>query len=322
MRRQAVRRRRPEGWAAWMLAVVVTVCGLLNAPSAAAQASVTTAEPEWRQDLDAWRARRAQEIASPDGWLTLAGLEWLQSGANSIGSAADNSLPLHAKVPEHIGLLVVSGGAVQLLPTVGGFPPDLTVDGQPAKEGPLQAGSRPSIVAWHGLALSILDRGSRFALRIKDSDAPARLAFKQLNWYPADPQWSVEAEWIPFATPHTETIPTALATKLSLFSPGVAVFTLNGLKLTLEPVLENPSDKTLLFIVGDATGKTTTYEGGRFLHVPLPEHGLDKPGKLILDFNRLENPACAYTTYANCPRPPEANRLPIALEAGEKRYTP
>ena len=133
MRRQAVRRRRPEGWAAWMLAVVVTVCGLLNAPSAAAQASVTTAEPEWRQDLDAWRARRAQEIASPDGWLTLAGLEWLQSGANSIGSAADNSLPLHAKVPEHIGLLVVSGGAVQLLPTVGGFPPDLTIDGQPAR---------------------------------------------------------------------------------------------------------------------------------------------------------------------------------------------
>jgi uncharacterized protein (DUF1684 family) len=54
----------------------------------------------------------------------------------------------------------------------------------------------------------------------------------------------------------------------------------------------------------------------------LPDHGLDKPGKLILDFNRLENPPCAYTPYATCPLPPERNRLPVALQAGEKRYAP
>jgi uncharacterized protein (DUF1684 family) len=54
----------------------------------------------------------------------------------------------------------------------------------------------------------------------------------------------------------------------------------------------------------------------------LPDHGLDKPGKLILDFNRLENPPCAYTAYATCPLPPQRNRLAVAIEAGEKRYAP
>ena len=306
------------------LTVVLSLAcgGLFPARPALAQATVTLAESEWRQDLDAWRARRAQEIDAPDGWLTLAGLEWLKPGANSVGAAADNGIQLHAEAPGHIGILLVGNKTVQLLATIDGFPPDLTIDGQPALEGPLVVGAKPSTIGWHGLSMVVLDRGGRYMLRIEDADSPARKVFHGLNWYPADPQFSVEASWVPFNTPHVEAIPTALGATLNLFSPGVAVFTLDGMKLTLQPVLENPGDKTLFFILGDATGKDATYAGGRYLHVPLPEHGLDKPAKLILDFNRLENPACAYTTYAACPMPPEANRLPTAIEAGEKRFTP
>jgi uncharacterized protein (DUF1684 family) len=42
---------------------------------------------------------------------------------------------------------------------------------------------------------------------------------------------------------------------------------------------------------------------------------------VILDFNRLYNPPCAYTPYATCPLPPEQNKLKVAIEAGEKRFT-
>jgi len=49
---------------------------------------------------------------------------------------------------------------------------------------------------------------------------------------------------------------------------------------------------------------------------------LSKDGVLMLDFNRLENPPCAYTAYATCPLPPDQNKLPVALEAGEMRYAP
>lgn len=317
------RRKRLSAFQVLTLLAWLAAWGLYATRPAAAQAAVTSAESEWRQDLDAWRTRRAQEIDAPDGWLTLVDLEWLKSGANSLGAAADNQLQVHGDAPDHIGLLTVSGKTVQLLSTVGGFPPDLTIDGQPAREGPLVVDRpKPATIAWHSVTIAVLDRGGRYALRIKDSDSAIRKGFHGLNWYPADPEFSVEATWTPFTPPKVEAIPTGLGTSINLPAPGQAEFTLGDRKLTLVPVLESAGAQTLFFILSDETGKDATYAGGRFLHAPLPDHGLDKPGKLILDFNRLENPACAYTTYASCPQPPPANRLPVALEAGEKRYTP
>ena len=38
----------------------------------------------------------------------------------------------------------------------------------------------------------------------------------------------------------------------------------------------------------------------------------------MLDFNRATNLPCAYTDLATCPLPPPENRLPVAIEAGEK----
>ncbi len=49
-------------------------------------------------------------------------------------------------------------------------------------------------------------------------------------------------------------------------------------------------------------------------------NGLDQPGSITIDFNQLYNPPCAYTPYATCPLPPQKNRLPVAIEAGEQRY--
>jgi uncharacterized protein (DUF1684 family) len=113
-----------------------------------------------------------------------------------------------------------------------------------------------------------------------------------------------------------------IGTTVELPAPGIAEFTLNGQRFTLEPVLESPGDQMLFFILRDKTSTQSTYRASRFLHAPLPDHGLDKPGKLIVDFNRLENPPCAYTPYATCPLPPERNRLSVAIAAGEKRYAP
>ncbi len=315
--------RRSAARAAMVLASSLAGSCLFAARPAAAQATVTSAESEWREDLAAWRLRRAKAIDAPDGWLTLVGMEWLKAGVNSVGTADGNQIQVHAQAPDHIGLLTVSGKTVQLLAPSGGFPADLTIDGKPAREGPLTVeGKLPSKIAWHGLSLVVLDRGGRFALRIEDNDSPTRKDFKDLNWYAPDPQFSVEASWTPYTPAHTEKLPTVSGSTLELPAPGVAEFALAGRTLTLTPVLEAAAAKTLLFIVSDATGKESTFAGGRYLHAPFPDHGLDKPGKLILDFNRLENSACAYSPYASCPLPPERNRLTVPIEAGEKRYTP
>lgn len=288
-----------------------------------AQTLSPASAPNWQQQLDAWRAAQASALDAPDGWLTLIAIEWLKPGINSIGAAPGNSIRIHAQAPDSIGLLTVSGKTVQLRAPAGGFPAGLMLSGQPAREGSLTISDRnPSIFTWHGLSMVVLQRDDRYVLRIKDADAPTRTAFRGLHWYPPDPRLVINARWIPYNTPRVEKIPTVLGTTLDLPALGLAEFSLEGQTLQLEPVIEGGDTTKLFFILSDQTSKTTTYEGGRFLSTGLPNHGLTHPGNLVLDFNRLVNPPCAYTVYATCPLPPQQNRLPVALPAGQLRYTP
>ena len=305
--------------------------------TAAQPASVSALEIQsWHQNLLAWRKQREMLVSARDGWLTLAGLEWLKAGVNTIGSAPDNTIHLPEPAPAHLAMLTVVGSGhtdraagaktanpaiVQLLSPSGGFPPDFTVDGKPAREGSLQTeGANAPTMAWRGLSLAVLKRGDRFVLRIKDADSPLRSAFHGLSWYQPDPEYRVTAHWVPFLPPIVEEIPTVMGTTLKVPAPGLAMFMLNNKIMRLEPVIEDPAGKSLFFILRDETSKTTTFGGGRFLHTGLPDHGLSQPGVLLLDFNQLENPPCAYTNYATCPLPPKQNQLDTEIPAGEKRY--
>ena len=66
----------------------------------------------------------------------------------------------------------------------------------------------------------------------------------------------------------------------------------------------------------DTTSGNTSYGPGRFLDPDPP-----KDGVIILDFNQAYNPPCAFTAFATCPLPPKQNVLPIAVTAGEKKYS-
>jgi uncharacterized protein len=273
------------------------------------------------RDEAAWRADRARTLSAPDGWLTLVALEWLKPGANAVGLAADNQIHLKGHAPEHLGIIQVDGGQLRLVAPAGGFPKSLLVDGQPAHEGPLQSDDeKPSLLSAENLTLVVLHRGDRFALRIKDAESPTRTGFKGLHWYPAEAKYRITAKWIPFIPAHTEKIPTVIGTTLDMPAPGLAEFTLEGKTIQIEPVLEDPKATELFFILRDATSHTTTYQASRFLYASFPDHGLDQPGTVVLDFNRLQNPPCAYTPYATCPLPPYINRLAISIPAGEQRY--
>jgi uncharacterized protein (DUF1684 family) len=306
-----------------------------SATAVIAAPSLSSIDAKWQQDLAAWRAEREKQIDASDGWLALIGLEWLKPGINSFGAAPDNQIRVRAKAPDHIGVLTVIGKAphpmgeaqhpviVQLLAPNGGFPPDLEIDGKPAREGPLTVeGPVLSTITWHGLNMVVMNRGGRYLLRIKDADSTTRAGFHGLNWYAPDPKYRIRAIWTPYPSPRIVKIPTVLGTTLDFPSPGFVEFVLNGKPFNLEPVTEPGEDGTLFFILKDLTSGITTYATARYLHTGLPDHGLSQPGLLTLDFNRLENPPCAYTPYASCPLPPEQNQLPIALPAGEQLYTP
>ena len=291
-------------------------------PRPVSASATSTDDVQWLQQLQAWRVQREHELAAPDGWLTLVGLEWLKPGVNLFGTAADCAIKIRAQAPQHFGSLTLSGRTVQLLAPAGGFPADFQLDGKPVREGTLSADdAKPSTLAWHGLTMVVLPRGGRYALRIKDADSPTRAQFHGLHWYAPDRRFHVIAKWIPYSTPHVEKIPTIINTTLEMPAPGIAEFTLNGMSLRLEPVFEGGERDKLFFILRDLTSRTTTYESARFLHTGLPSNGVGQAGMLTLDFNELYNPPCAYTPYATCPLPPEQNRLPVAIEAGEQRYS-
>ena len=281
------------------------------------------ATSDWKAGLLAWRAHREQRLAAPDGWLTLVGLEWLKLGANTVGSAPDNRIRLPATAPAHLGVIEVNGSDIRLAAPAGGFPDSLELDGAPAHAAKLadDEAQHPSKLTAGTLTILLLHRGDRYALRIKDSQAPTRLNFHGLHWYDPDPRYRVEAKWIPFVPAKRIKVPSIIGVTDEMPAPGISEFTLDGKTLQLEPVLEEPDAKQLFFILRDATSRTTSYGAARFLYADFPDHGLDQPGGLVLDFNRLQNPPCAYTAYATCPLPPEQNRLAIALPVGEAKYS-
>ena len=98
-------------------------------------------------------------------------------------------------------------------------------------------------------------------------------------------------------------------------SPGYAVFQMHGKEYRLRPVLETPDAKELFYIFRDQTSTAETYGAGRFLYSAMPNDG-----KVTLDFNKAYNPPCAFTPYATCPLPPQENKIPVRIEAGEKKY--
>ena len=315
---------------ATILSLTALFCGLTSlwsclplTPSRSGLQLAFTQDGSWQNDVANWRTQHTAELLKPDGWLSLAGLEWLQPGDNSVGSATDNKIRLSSG-PAHLVVLHLEGQAVTLNPPAEGFPRDLLVAGAPAQSQSLQAEANNDKVSPHftigTLNMYVIRREARFALRIKDSHSRAIASFHGLKWYPPDEAYRVAAKWIPYSPYKTVTLATLVGTSYDQPVPGVAEFTLAGKSFRLEPVLEDPAGAKLFFILRDTTSATTTYNACRFLYSGFPTDGLDKPGELVLDFNRLENPPCAYTPFATCPLPPAGNRLPIALPVGEQRY--
>jgi uncharacterized protein len=306
-----------------VLVLVVTLSHPLVAGSPPSSNDKTSDDQtSWQRDLLAWRAERATRLQGPEGWLSLIALGWLKEGDNSFGSADDCRVQIAGKGPAHIAIVRLEKGGLRLLPPAGGFPKDLLVDGQAAKEQTLLAddSDQPSKLTIGTLTIIVIHRDDQYGLRVKDLQAPTRVAFHGLRWYEPNATYRVHARWIPYNPPKILEIPTILGTMTHLPAPGVAEFTLDGQVLRLEPVLEDPKSTDLFFIMRDTTSKTKTYGAGRFLYSDFPEHGVDQPGEVWLDFNRLINPPCAFTAYATCPLPPPQNRLSVPIPAGEQRY--
>jgi uncharacterized protein len=99
----------------------------------------------------------------------------------------------------------------------------------------------------------------------------------------------------------------------------VSRFELGGDELALELYWLTAYGGGLFVPFRDGTSGAETYGGGRYLldTVKGSDLGLDG-GRLVLDFNFAYNPSCSYDPRWVCPLSPPANRLPVAVRAGER----
>jgi uncharacterized protein len=268
-----------------------------------------------REEWEAWRSRRLESLRREDGWLTLVGLFWLREGENSVGSDPASRVVLPpGKAPARLGSISLEKGTV----SIGAEPGSgLTAEGKDVTAMPLatdaEAG-RPTVLRLGSISFYVIARGSRFGVRVKDSQAEALKSFRGTETFPYDERYRVEARFEPYVPAHDIAVPNVLGTVEKEPSPGALVFELDGKTYRLDPVLET-GETDLFVIFGDQTNGHETYGGGRFLYAK-PAVG----GKTILDFNRAYDPPCVFTPYATCPLPPKENKLPIRVEAGEKTY--
>ena len=287
------------------LTLSVFLSGLLVSGGAFGQ------EQSYTQTIETWRQEREARLTSETGWLTLAGLHWLQAGANLLGTAPDNDIVLPAdSAPTHVGVFTLENTAIAFQAGQG---VDVFQKGKKVQTATLEAGASSDALTVGRLTMWIHKSGERFAIRLRDPEHPLRKAFSGLRWFPVDAAYSVEARFEPHDNPKSVSMINVLGDLEQFTSPGTVVFELRGQSIRLEPVVSE--EKDLFFVFRDGTSGKETYGAARFLHAEMPEDG-----RVVLDFNKAYNPPCAYNPHTTCPLPSKENRLALRIEAGELVY--
>lgn len=148
------------------------------------------------------------------------------------------------------------------------------------------------------------------------SEARKRVA--RLEYYPYDASLRVLADVEPADDEARDIAGSAgSATRFRRF--GRARFELAGAPQELELFWLEGYGGGVFLPFGDATNGLETYGGGRYLLDTVKGSDLgETEGRLVLDFNFAYNPSCSYDPRWACPLTPPANRLQIAVRAGER----
>lgn len=277
---------------------------------------ITTAQAQtdYAKGIEKWRSEREANLKKETGWLTVAGLFWLKDGINTVGAGEKFDVRLTDNFKQgKFGEIDFKEGKAVLKVEKGveaqidGKSVPATVDLVSDEKG------KPTEIRTGTQTFFLIKREERFGIRLKDSNSEARRNFKGLHWFPVNESYKVTARLEAWPEPKELSVPNVLGGNFKMKSPGVLKFSLNGKEYSLHPVLED--DETLFIIFSDGSNRSETYKSGRFLYAEKPVNG-----EAILDFNKAENPPCAFTPYATCPLPPAGNKLEIEIKAGEKRY--
>lgn len=144
-----------------------------------------------------------------------------------------------------------------------------------------------------------------------------RKAFEHHHFFPIDLDYVVTARFEKIQKVDTVIMGTSAGTE-KMYQPFAMVYFEiegNACELTVYQSLklrENEAYKNYLFLpFRDATSGKTSYGGGRYLDLLIPEGD-----EVVLNFNLAYNPYCAYTDGYFCTIPPKNNTLGVEVRAG------
>ncbi|HRI15913.1 MAG TPA: DUF1684 domain-containing protein [Verrucomicrobiota bacterium] len=264
------------------------------------------------KDWIEWQAKRRESVAGTNGWTTLVGRHWLREGMNFAGADPTNQAVLPAgRSPTSLGRFVRAGRSVRFEAAPG---VEATINGKPVQTADLESDrdGNPTGDYVGPLSFVIIERGDRVGLRVRDPEAPARVHFSGLKYFPFDASWRLTGRFESFSRPRTMRVSDVTGGIQEYPSPGAVVFQRDGAEYRLDVAVE-PDEDDYFVIFRDRTAGESTYESGRFLYVSRPGAN----GEVTIDFNRAYTPPCGFTAFATCPLPPSQNWLPFAIRAGE-----
>lgn len=260
----------------------------------------TTDLDAFTRDWNEWRGRQFATLADPHGFLAITSLNWLGEDPERFEDAPG----LWSTGPDGVRVVLAEGE-------------ELIVDGVPV-HGEYDFGviaERDSLFPVSGDAvIEVAKRGGHDILRPRHPENRLRLEHTGTPAYEPDPRWVVTGRFVAFDEPRPTTVGATVEGLQHVYNaPGRVEFELEGQELSLT-VFNGSAPGSLLALLTDATSGVTTYAANRALQIDPPA----ADATVRLDFNRAANLPCAYTDLATCPLPPAGNRLPVAVEAGEK----
>jgi uncharacterized protein (DUF1684 family) len=170
------------------------------------------ANPHYLREIQAWHQSRIEGLKSPAGWLNLAGLFWLKAGENTAGADSANAIIFpKAKAPAFIGAFVLQDSIVkfQARPGVSVTHNDSAVT-TIIMRNDLQ--ENPTKLMFGTLSWTIIKRGGRYGVRLRDLEHPQLQQFDGIETFPVDSTWRIEAVFAPNDPPKMIGIPTVLST--------------------------------------------------------------------------------------------------------------
>lgn len=283
------------------------------------QAEAATARRAWEM----FRHRRDADLGKAHGWLTLTGFHWLPDSPAVVGSlpglwcAAGDHAVLAARPGD--GLAFVETGA----PVDGRFTACLDDE-----ESLLWV--RFGGTDGHRVVVELARRGGRYAVRPRDAESPVAVSFRGVPVYAYAPEWVLPGRFEPYPRPVDVAIGTAHPQVPGIQrSVGEVVFSLPGDtgELRLQVGAAGADQLTLTFYDRTNGGAAAGWRSLTFAapagNTPAGRHasadGTWAAGAVVLDFNRAVNFPSAFTEFGTCPMPVEGNRIPVPVEAGEKR---